>query len=153
MSTKYFMNVTTIEELKQQYKKLAFKHHPDRGGDITIMQVINAEYEALTQKLKDETTTAQDLADFKEVIDKLVNTPGITIEIVGTWIWVSGETKPIKQTLSELHFHWNRKRELWQRKPLEDKFKRSRTSNKSDEAVKSYWGCKVVKGNFNPVLN
>ncbi|MCU4864236.1 molecular chaperone DnaJ, partial [Bacillus cereus] len=28
----YFQSVTTLEELKKQYKKLAKKHHPDLGG-------------------------------------------------------------------------------------------------------------------------
>jgi hypothetical protein len=35
----------TIEELKALYRKLAFTHHPDLGGNTTTMQEINAEYE------------------------------------------------------------------------------------------------------------
>lgn len=30
---KWFNNPKTLEELKQQYKKLALKHHPDLGGN------------------------------------------------------------------------------------------------------------------------
>lgn len=34
-------------EIKQQYKKLAFAHHPDRGGDTASFQKINAAMETL----------------------------------------------------------------------------------------------------------
>lgn len=43
---KWFNNPETLEDLKKQYKKLAFQNHPDRGGKTSDMQEINAEYEA-----------------------------------------------------------------------------------------------------------
>lgn len=43
MQYKFFKNVTTLEELREQYKKLAFEHHPDKGGKNEDMQQINAE--------------------------------------------------------------------------------------------------------------
>lgn len=50
---KWFNNPETLEDLKKQYKKLAFQNHPDRGGKTSDMQEINAEYEALFSRLKD----------------------------------------------------------------------------------------------------
>lgn len=44
MTNTYFKNVTTLEELRKQYKELLKAHHPDNGGDVAIMQEINAEY-------------------------------------------------------------------------------------------------------------
>lgn len=35
---KYINDVSTLEELKKVYKKLAFQHHPDRGGDEEVMK-------------------------------------------------------------------------------------------------------------------
>jgi hypothetical protein len=38
-------------------------------------------------------------------------------EVVGKWVWIQFEQQPprdITATLSELGFHWNRKRQLWQ---------------------------------------
>ncbi len=43
---KHFRAGLSIEGLKQEYRKLAKKHHPDLGGDTTTMQEINAEYDA-----------------------------------------------------------------------------------------------------------
>ena len=44
---KYFKNINSLEDLKKQFKKLAFKHHPDKGGDIEVMKAINNEFEIL----------------------------------------------------------------------------------------------------------
>ena len=42
----YFTNIHTLDELKREYRRLAFANHPDRGGDVETMKAINAEYEA-----------------------------------------------------------------------------------------------------------
>lgn len=48
---KFIKDVTTLEELKRVYKKLALKYHPDMGGTDKEMAQINNEYEALFDKL------------------------------------------------------------------------------------------------------
>ena len=45
--SKYFKNVTSFENLKAQFKCLLKANHPDNGGDVSVMQEINAEYDAL----------------------------------------------------------------------------------------------------------
>jgi hypothetical protein len=35
----------TIDEIRAARRRLAFEHHPDRGGDDTTMQAINAAFE------------------------------------------------------------------------------------------------------------
>ena len=41
---KYFNPLMSDLELKKRYKKLAFIHHPDRGGEKGVMQEINIEF-------------------------------------------------------------------------------------------------------------
>jgi len=115
----------TLEELKGQYRKLAQQHHPDRGGDTATMQEINAEYDTLFPLLKDihktkdgETYTARrestETADqFKDLITELMKMEGITIEIIGSFVWVTGDTKPHKERLGTLNFQWHRKKTAW----------------------------------------
>ncbi|MDE6388945.1 MAG: molecular chaperone DnaJ [Lachnospiraceae bacterium] len=43
----YFKNVKSFEDLKEQFKALARKNHPDCGGDAETMKAINAEYDSL----------------------------------------------------------------------------------------------------------
>ena len=55
----YFQNVDSVEELKKQYKTLAFKYHPDReGGSVAAMQRINAEYDELLKTVRNVHKTA-----------------------------------------------------------------------------------------------
>ena len=37
----------------------------------------------------------------------------LTIEIVGEWVWVSGDTKPHKDKLKEFGLIWARKKKMW----------------------------------------
>ena len=94
MKFKYFNNPTTLEELKAQYKKLAFQYHPDVGGDNESMKAVNAEYDELFSVLKnvhrnakgemythapkeDEQPEAPE--EFRDLISKLVRLAGVTV--------------------------------------------------------------------------
>lgn len=41
---KYFGNCKSLDDLKNLYRKLAFIHHPDKGGSVEEMQDINEEF-------------------------------------------------------------------------------------------------------------
>ncbi len=47
-----FSKVTTISQLKKEYRRLAALYHPDRGGDLSEMQKINKIYLDYCEKLK-----------------------------------------------------------------------------------------------------
>lgn len=51
---KYFKNVKNVKELKETYRKLARTNHPDMGGDVEVMQAINAEFDILVATLPTE---------------------------------------------------------------------------------------------------
>jgi DnaJ family protein A protein 2 len=42
----------TFDEIKKAFRKLALKHHPDRGGDKDKFQELQTAYEVLTDKDK-----------------------------------------------------------------------------------------------------
>ena len=39
--------------------------------------------------------------------------PELTVEIAGTWVWVSGDTKPRHQELKALGLRWSPKKQRW----------------------------------------
>lgn len=61
--SKYFKNVESYKDLKEQYKKLLKENHPDNGGDLETMKEINAEYDVLFKIWKDRAEVNNDLAE------------------------------------------------------------------------------------------
>ena len=48
------------------------------------------------------------------LLDELVKlNADIVIEIIGTWIWVKGNTYPVKSQLKALHFKWSSQKHMW----------------------------------------
>ncbi len=151
---KWFTNPTILEELKKEYKKLVFKHHPDRGGRTEDMQEINAEYDRLFARLKNvhrsasgETYTAKEETketpeQFREILEKLIRLDGIEIEICGCWLWITGNTYPNRNTLKELHFKYSKNKAAWYYHE-EGYQKHSRKSFSLDE-IRDLWGSERV---------
>lgn len=87
----YFNQCTTIEEVKALYKQLAKQHPPDCGGDTAIMQAINEEYDKACIVILRENDSSEDefekemkvSDEYRQVIGKIINLPGIVIELVG----------------------------------------------------------------------
>ena len=120
-------NISTMEELRREYRRLAKLHHPDAGGDTEDMKQINAEYDALFAILSrqeaqerpqgkqeyNETTedkAAEDKA-IRAVLDALVNV-NADIEIIGTWIWIHGAYE-YRELLKSMGFKFAPKKKAW----------------------------------------
>ena len=139
----------TVEELKKQYRELARTHHPDNGGNTATMQAVNAEYSALFPKLKDihqtkdgerytsRKETSETPEQFIDLINELMRMDDIVIEVIGCFVWVSGNTKPYKEILKSLNFKWHTKKLCWYLAP-EDYRRRSRKDYGMDEIRAMY---------------
>lgn len=156
--TKYFKNVETIEELRRQYKDLLKCYHPDNGGNEEIMKAINVEYEQLFKTLKNRheskasstgSTHKESFYNFeedeklREILNKVINFEGITIEICGLFIWVSGNTYQYKKDFKAFGFKWASQKKMWYWTP-ETYIKKSRKAL-SMEDIRSYYGSTEVK--------
>lgn len=123
MKRNYFAECETIEDVKKTYKKLASKLHPDCGGNAEDFIQMSAEYEEAFNRLKNtfrnvegekyqrENTETSNI--YKDIIDKIIHFENVKIEIIGTWIWVSGDTKPYKDILKSLKFVWSSNKTAW----------------------------------------
>jgi hypothetical protein len=99
--------IQDIDQLKKQYFQLAKKYHPDAGGTTAQFQNLQAEYEKLLNNLLKGSNLSQEQKDneividkaIRDVIDALINIQDINIELIGKWLWISGNTYPVRQSL------------------------------------------------------
>ena len=56
----------SLAELKSQYRKLVSIHHPDRGGDVSVMQALNTQYELMYERFYIKGAGANDAAVMSE---------------------------------------------------------------------------------------
>lgn len=123
----FFQDCKTVNQIKAEYRRLCFIHHPDMGGDTATMQELNREYHEALSRADGETNIGTDgkphtyyynEAAEQAVMDKInellnLRLPNIDILLVGTWVWVTGDTKPVKEQLKSLKMRWHSKRQKW----------------------------------------
>lgn len=155
----YFSDLHTVADIKTAYRQLAMQHHPDRGGDTATMQAINAEYHEALQRCDGQTETGSDdrahtyryHEDAEQaIIDKIAdliaaNVPAAAdVYLIGTWVWIIGDTKPIKETLKTLKCRWHAKRKCWYWHPHAYRHRYSKHADLGDLADK-YGARKVAR--------
>ncbi|MBE9598690.1 J domain-containing protein [Pedobacter sp. MC2016-24] len=156
---KFFNDCTTLDEVKAKYKKLALEHHPDRGGDTATMQAINAEYAfASARILKGANLSEEDTEkeirfseEYRKIIEQIVNLEGIVIELVGLWIWVTGQTYPVRAELKTAGLFFAPKKQAWYYRS--EDLKETRGGKKSLEEIRSKYGSEVVNQNRYKAIN
>ena len=141
---RYFNDCKDIAAAKKLYKKLAFENHPDRGGDNTIMQAINAEYQFFIAKYA--TGTAEEINEefnahlrYMDVISKLANLAGIEVEQIGEWLWISGNTYAHREQLKSIGCLFAPVKKLWYYRDEEHK-KSSGGKPQSMEDLRTKYG-------------
>ena len=160
-NNKYFNNTNTLEELRKQYKELLKQHHPDNGGNLKTMQEINAEYDRMFKMLKDQhesnnfncgdaksnyNNMKYDFAEdekLREMLNKIIHFKGIDIELVGAWIWISGNTYAHKKELKELSFKWASQKKMWYWHS--EVFRKKSRKTLSMDDIRNYYGSTNVR--------
>ena len=158
---KYFENIRTLEQLRKQYKELLKLHHPDNGGDLQIMQEINAEYDRMFKILKDQhenssADSGMENADYNNMkydfaedeklrgmLNRIIHFEGIDIELAGAWIWLSGNTYACRKELKELGFRWASQKKMWYWHS--EAFRKISRRTLSMDEIRNYYGSTRVQ--------
>jgi hypothetical protein len=136
-----FREVTGINEAKKIYKTLAKKLHPDVGGSEEEFKILNSVYTDLIEhKIYFSNDIKIDI-ELEKIISLILHFENITIELVGSWVWVSGDTKEIKEKLKEIGFKWASKKKMWYFGEMKSK----NPTPKSMEEIKNKYGSETLK--------
>lgn len=118
----YFQDINSKEELRKEYKRLSKLLHPDLGGTEEKFKEMLNEYQ---EKTKHSSSGASDgtneskfnfdsmTEDLKKAFMASAAMEGVEVEIIGTWIWLSGNTIVYKTTLKEVGYRWASKKKMW----------------------------------------
>ena len=137
----HFKGVDGINEAKKIYKTLAKKLHPDVGGSEEEFKLLNAIYNhVLEHGIYFSNESKFDL-ELEKIISKILHYEDIIIEVVGSWIWLDGDTKPLKDTLKDLGFKWASKKKKW----YYGEMKGRNLKPKSMDDIKAKYGCETLR--------
>lgn len=126
----------TLEEAKTYYHQQARANHPDFDGNLETMQKLNAAYaqfvagyarqQAYTRQAEAHEANRKSAADYHDMNDLaaeiaatieaiLRDTAGyeIDLELCGLWLWITGDTKPVKEILKANAFKWSHAKTAW----------------------------------------
>lgn len=162
----YFRNCRTIEDVKRTYRDLAKKLHPDCGGNAEEFKKMSAEYQTAFNRYKniheskkeDSKTDQQETytkettetpEQFAEIINAIIGLAGLKIEIIGSWVWVSGNTFIHKDALKAAGFTWSKSKKAWYH--AGEKLQGKRRGRYSMNGLRMKWGTQEVK-NDSPVM-
>jgi curved DNA-binding protein CbpA len=143
------LEIITSEITKQAYRRAAQKYHHDRNpAGLEMMQLVNAAYETLKdfsgriESNEHETVNTHYGEEINEALNAIMGL-NLEIEICGSWVWVSGNTKPHKEKLKEADFKWSSKKIRWYFRPAD--YKPRPHQAWSMEKIKEVYGSKIVK--------
>lgn len=156
-----FVALFTQDQIKKKFRELAFILHPDRGGSTRAMQELNdfyhkalksidgKEHKSFTGKTYTYKYSYANEEKLARVLSECLKRLPHTIEIllIGSWLWLSGETKSNVETIRALNtflqsenlprFNFCGKKQAWSWH--EGKWNRP-SSGKSLDALKNTWG-------------
>ena len=150
----YFQSVKTLDEAKKLFKELAIKLHPDKNPNdesatANFQQMLNEfqSFKPTTEKFKGE-ADQWDGRTYSELIIQLMQIEGISITVCGSWIWLEGDTKPVKDQIKAVKtgdtmkcgFSGNKSQWYFSPKGYRKKSKKAH----SFDDIKSYFGAEKV---------
>lgn len=147
----FFESCHTLDDLKREYRRLAMIYHPDCGGTDAEMQELNAAYEAAMKEIRftspegsRDAESTETAAEFVQIIDLLLRLH-LDVELCGSWLWIGGDTKPVKDQLKAAGCRWASKKCLWYWRPAEAAVSHCRRSSSMSE-IRQKYGSKILSG-------
>ena len=150
---RYFENCVTVEEVKARFRDLAKQLHPDCGGDAQAFREMMEQYRTVFERYKDthrasngETyhkASNETPDEFADIINAMMGFDGVMIEIIGSWIWVSGNTYSYREQIKALGFFWSKSKRAWYYNGSTEKT--TKRGHYNMDGLRAMWGTTVVE--------
>jgi hypothetical protein len=157
----YFENCFNVTQVKTQFRKLLFQFHSDinkNSNDDKTKELIS-QYKIKLKKLhntqdknnnKNYTYVYEDKTE-NGIIEKLNLLRGLSMKdveilLIGSFIWINGNTKEHKENLKNIGFRWQRIKQSWYFTPL--KYKKIYSYTKLED-IKNKYGFQYIANKSN----
>ena len=160
---KWFKGCKYAEQGKELYRNLVKNYHTDNGTqDDTIIKEINSEFTEWwkshkhlhfsTEKQTEYTQDTQETAEeFIDIIRNLSTLSGIKVEQCGSWLWIGGNTYPVREQLLSFGCKYSHGKKMWYWASGLDNHKYRGT--KTMKQIRNMYGSKSVNLNSHPLLD
>jgi hypothetical protein len=131
---------------------LAFIYHPDKGGDTVLMQILNDRYDRLSEEfIKGNTDFSEGRKEYemqvseeiREMLDRIMFLQGVDIEVIGGWIWITGNTFAVRTTLKSLGFMFSHPKTAWYWHKGE--YRKKNGKIQSMDEMRDFWGTQKIE--------
>lgn len=142
-------STAVFDDIKTAYRRACMTYHPDRNpAGLEMMKLVNAAWSCLSDFVPGSEKLAFDASNYGAELNAALNAIvdlGLEIEICGSWLWVSGDTRPHRDVLKAAGFKWAPKKMMWNFRPAEWKsFSRGKFSM---DDIRERHGSVTVKTN------
>ena len=142
-------STVTIKDIKTAYREACKRYHPDiNPAGQEMMKAINDGYAALENYQSSESHIDNDEIDndygehLNDALNAIINL-NLNIEICGAWVWVSGNTYPVKDRVKDAGFKYASKKKMWYFRP--EKYRSKNRKSWDIDKIRAKHGSKSVK--------
>ena len=127
-----FMKKMSTSETLEDLKRVYADEYSEVRYDVDLLKDLNLAYEDNFDAVRcmhrtkggkvystESAPNHEGVAWFPEFVEAISNMKDVEYNIEGTWLWVSGNTKPHREELKRLGLRWAPKRKMWYKKPAE----------------------------------
>ena len=146
----------TQAEVKEAYRQSSKKYHPDvNPSGEEMMKLLNGAYETLNEADYPINLNVDNTSNYGEELNQALNAivglKDLIIEVCGSWVWVSGQTKEHKDTLKTEGFRYSGNKKMWYFRPESSQAFWNRKAHSIDEIRNKYGSHQVRIYQKNPL--
>ena len=90
-----------------------------------------------------EKQTEETAKEYSDIINAIIHMDGIIIEIVGSWVWLEGNTFPYREEIKAAGFWYSKSKKAWYH--TGEKEHNKRKGHYTMQQIKEKYGCDTVE--------